>query len=168
MNQMENVFITLKPTNMKRFISIPFIFAIFLTISCKKDTIKSNRQTCDSCDSTSKLTLGTLFIHDSNWVKQPDGTFKSDITALILQAGGTVKQLYTMEILSDNILYQIYPNYHVKLMGGTFFGSVVKYYDNEICTVTYRFSDQNKYFGELPNGGLLPFRSIVIRVLITK
>jgi len=153
---------------MKYFISIPIIFMFFLIVSCKKDTVRSRPPSCDTCDQKPTLTLGTLFITDSNWVKQPDGSFKSDITGLILQAGGTVKQLYTMEILSDNILYQIYPNYHVKLMGGTFYGSVVNHYDNEICTVTYSFSDQNKYFGELPNGGLLPFHSIVIRVLIAK
>jgi hypothetical protein len=168
MNRLENVFITLKPADMKHFISIPIILIFFLTVSCKKDSIKSGLPSCDTCDQKSTLILGTLFITDSNWVKQPDGTFKSDITGLILQAGGTVKQLYTMEILNDNILYQIYPNYQVKLLGGTFYGSVVNRYDNEICTVTYRISDQNKYFGELPNGGLLPFQFIVIRVLIAK
>jgi hypothetical protein len=169
MNQMEIVFITLKPTNMKRYFSIPIVLLMLLTVSCKKDTIKSNRQPCDTCNPTPIVTTqGPLFIHDSNWVKQPDGTFKSDITGLILQAGGTVNKLYSLEILDEGNLYQIYPNSHVQLLGGIFSGSVVKYYDNEICTVTYIFSAQNRYFGELANGGLLPFRSIVFRVLITK
>jgi hypothetical protein len=149
---------------MKQFISIPLIFAIFLTVSCRKDTIRHDR--CETCEPTPPLTLATLYINDSNWVMQPDGTFTSDITALILQAGGTVQQLYTMEILSENAFYQIYPNYHVQLMGGTFYGSVRKYYDNEICTIS--FGDRIKYSGELPYGGLLPFRSILIRVLVTK
>jgi hypothetical protein len=156
---------------MKPYILIPIFSLVLLTVSCKKDTITTNAQPCTNCNQTTVVSnLGPIFINDSNWVKQNDGTFKSDITALILKAGGEVEKLYSLEILDDDNLYQIYPNSHAELLGGSFYGSVVKYYDNEICTITYKYFDPNNYSGELPNGGLLPFRfrSLVIRVLMTK
>ncbi len=155
---------------MKPFFSTLIVFLILIAVSCKKDTIQVSQPPCNTCSSASQdsLTLGPLFLQDSNWVRQADGTYKSDVTALILQGGGSISQLYSMEILSEGNLFQIYPNFHVKLFGGEFYGSVNKYYDNEICTVTYSYSDQNKYFGESPNGGQLPFHSIVIRALLVK
>jgi hypothetical protein len=156
---------------MKQSFSFLLIFIFFFAISCKKDTLKANRQPCNSCDSASSagdLTLGVISISDSNWTRQTDGTFKSDITASILKAGGTVNRVYSMEIVSGGTPYQIYPNYQAKLMGGIFSGSINSYYSNDICTITYTYSDQNRYFGQLPNGGQLPFRSIEVRILIAE
>jgi hypothetical protein len=156
---------------MKLFISIPIFSLFLLTVSCRKDAITTSVQPCTNCSPTPVVAIsGPIFINDSNWVKQSDGTFKSDITALILKAGGEVEKLYSLEILDEGNLYQIYPNAHAEFLGGSFYGSVVKYYDNEICTITYKYFDPNNYSGELPNGGLLPFRfrSLAIRVLMTK
>jgi hypothetical protein len=156
---------------MKPSFSFLIIFIFFFAISCKKDNAKTTQQPCNTCDSTSSggdLTLGVLSIEDSNWTRQEDGTFKSDITASILQAGGTVKQVYSIEIVSAGILYQIYPSHQVNLMGGIFSSSINSYYNNEICTITYHYSDQNRYFGQLPNGGQLPFRTIELRILISE
>lgn len=149
---------------MKPLFYIPVITLFLITTSCKKDTITTERPHCDTCH----LTLTTLFVKDSIWQRQPDGTFTSDITSLIIQGGGTVSEVYSLEILSEGTLYQIYPNYQVHLFGGTLYGVVKTNYDNETCKIIYYNSNQDNYSGELPGGGILNLYSMELRIMLAK
>src|ERR1700682_5549196 len=144
-------------------------FILLISPSCKKDSISYSRPICDTCAATpsQQLFLTTLYITDSNWVAQSvRGAYESDITSDLHKADASPGSIYSIEIVGENGLQQIYPNYHVKYMGGTIFGSVYSWYDNEVCMISFGFSDEDRHYGELPFGGALPFHSVKLKILL--
>jgi hypothetical protein len=157
---------------MKHIQLISCIFIFLISTSCKKegpDFVQNDCSTCGSKDSTASHETSTaIYINDSNWVRQGQNIFKSDLTPLLQQAGTTVSQVYSLQIVNQSSLLQFFPCCQVNYMGGSISGSVYSSGDNETCTLTFSFSDQNTYYGQTPNGGSLPFSSVLVKVGIWK
>ena len=144
---------------------------ILISISCKKDSVKEDYSACPNCkvtDSPSVLSLETIDINDSNWVRQGQYVFKSDLTQLINEAGASVSQLYALQVMDENIGFQIFPCCQVGFKGGELSASVYSTGNEKTCTLTFNYPDQDMYFGEFRNSGGLPFQSTEIKVWLWK
>ena len=144
---------------------------ILISISCEKDLAKENHSVCPNCkviDSPNSLSLKTIYINDSNWTRQGQYVFKSDLTQLINEAGASVSEVYSLQLIDENSLFQIYPCCQVSFKGGQLSGSVYSTGDEKTCTLTFSYSDQDMHFGEFRNSGGLPFVSTEIKVWLWK
>src|SRR5450432_2238092 len=161
----------LKPTTMKHLYFINYAIIALISISCKKDSVNAVQSACLNCktvDSLSASSWKTIYINDSNWVRQGQMVFKSDLTKLLQDAGTTVSEVYSMQIVNESILLQFFPCCQVKFMDGELSGSVYSTGDEETCTLTFSYSGQDMHYGELPNSGALPFQSVEIKVWLWK
>jgi hypothetical protein len=141
---------------------------ILISISCKKDLVKEDHSVCQNCkviDSPTTLSLKTIYINDSNWNRQGQRVFKSDLTGLLNEAGATVSEVYSLQLVNENILFQIFPCCQVSFKGGELSGSVYSTGNEETCTLTFSYSDQDAHAGEF---GGLPFQSILVKVWLWK
>jgi hypothetical protein len=144
---------------------------ILISTSCKKDSIKDDHAVCANCkvtDSPTVLSIQTFNISDSNWARQGQYVFKSDLTQLINAAGASVNELYALELIDGNSGFQIYPCCQTGFKGGNISASVYSTGNEKTCTLTFNFPDQDMYFGEFRNSGGLPFQSIEIKVWVWK
>ena len=85
---------------------------ILISMSCKKDLLKEDLSICPNCkviDSPTASSLTTININDSNWVRQGQFVFKSDLTQLIKEAGASVSEVYSLQLVDENDLFQIFP-----------------------------------------------------------
>jgi hypothetical protein len=159
--------ITLKPTTMKHLksicISISCIFIILLTISCRKDSFNADTPPCTTCDT---LTISTLLINDSDWVRQNDWSYTSDLTWIIIQSGADISQVYEIYIANDNVLQEIFPEVSTNYMDGTLYGSVDLTKNYPTCKITFASSEEHE--GEVHPLTTLPFKSVNIEVVLAK
>jgi hypothetical protein len=135
---------------------------MLISISCKKNTLNSFP------DTPSVSHLETIYINDSNWVRQGQYVFKSDLTQLINEAGASVSEVYSLQLIDENSLFQIFPCCQVSFKGGELSGSVYSTGNEETCTLTFNYPDQDMHFGEFRNSGGLPFQSTKIKVWLWK
>ena len=144
---------------------------ILISISCKKDSVKQDYSDCANCkaiDSPTALSIQSFNINDSNWARQGQYVFKSDLTQLINAAGASVSELYALEIIDGNSGFQIYPCCQADFKGGELSASVYSTGNEKTCTLTFNFPDQDMYFGEFRNSGGLPFQSTEIKAWFWK
>lgn len=152
-----------------RFFSISCVFIILLSTSCKKDSLISDPPACDTyITRPAVVTLDTLFINDSSWVRQSEGVYQSDISAILNKFGKSPGKVYSMYLVSGEDLIEILPDIQSSFMKGTIYGSVYLSDDGEVCTITFAYLDQHEYYGEMPLGGSLPFSSIEIEILLSR
>ena len=154
---------------MKRLFFFGFTMIILISISCKKDSVNDVTHVCNPCitDSPAVPHLKTVNIIDSNWVGQGQYVFKSDLTQLINEAGGSVSEVYALQLVNAGMEFQFFPCCPVSFHGGELSGSVYSTGDEKTCTLTFIYTDQNEHSGERPNPGI-PFQSIVIKVWLWK
>ena len=144
---------------------------ILISISCKKDLVKENHSVCPNCkvtDSPAVLSLKTIDINDSNWVRQGQYVFNSDLTSLINKAAGSVSELYALEIIDGNSGFQIFPCCDAAFKGGELSATVNSTGNEKTCILTFNYPDQDMHFGEFRNSGGLPFQSTEIKVWLWK
>jgi hypothetical protein len=156
---------------MKHIYSISCAIFILISISCKKDSVNKDQSACLNCkavDSPSNTSSKSIYIIDSNWVRQGQLIFKSDLTQLIHDAGATVSEVYSMQIVNESTLFQFFPCCQVSFMGGELSGSVYSTGEEETCTLTFSYYNQDMHNGEFPNSGILPFQSVLIKVWLWK
>ncbi|HEY2349075.1 MAG TPA: hypothetical protein VGH64_08675 [Puia sp.] len=143
-----------------------FFFAcaatMLISISCKKDSPAPDNY--PKPDSSSVSAVKFIYITDSNWNREGQRVFKSDLTAEINAAGASVNEVYSMQFVSEGSLFQFFPCCQQNFMGGHLSGAVYTTADKETCTLTFYYSDQDAHSGELPNPWVVPFQSIVIKV----
>jgi hypothetical protein len=161
--------ITLKPTTMKRLnsicISMSCLFIILLSISCKKDSFNADPPPCTTCDT---LTISTMLINDSNWVRQDNWSYTSDLTWIIIQSGAAISQVHEIYISSNNnTLQEIFPGVSANYMDGTIYGSVDLTKDYPTCKLTFASSNE-EHEGEVHPISSLPFKSVEIEVILAK
>jgi hypothetical protein len=149
---------------MKHIKSISILISCFLIFllssSCKKDSLNSAPPLCDTCNT---IVLNSIFLNVSNWIQQDDGSYSSDITTELKQAGISVSKIYAIDIAEGNSILQIYPETRGDYLGLSVNITVNPSKDEGTCILTFRFSSE-EYFGEVRPGGLLPFSSIEIEV----
>jgi hypothetical protein len=161
----------LKLTTMKHLFLFGCAIIILISMSCKKDSIKEDHADCANCkvtDSPTALSIQSFTIHDSNWARQGQYVFNSDLTRLIKAAGASVNELYALEVIDGNSGFQIYPCCPAPFKDGELSASVYSVSNEKTCTLTFHFPDQDMYFGEFRNSGGLPFQSIEIKVWFWK
>jgi hypothetical protein len=152
-----------------RFFSISCVFIILLSTSCKKDSLITGPPACDTCITRPAIvTLDTLFINDSSWVRQSKGVYQSDISTILNKFGKSPGKVYSMYLVSGEDLIEILPDIQASFMNGTIYGSVYLSDGNEACTITFAYLDKHEYYGEMPLGGSLPFSSIEIEILLSQ
>ncbi len=145
-------------------ISISCLFIILLSISCRKDSFNADPPPCTTCDT---LTISTLLINDSNWVRQDNESYTSDITWIIKQSGAAISQVYGMYISNDDRLQEVFPGVSANYMGGTIYGSVNLTKDYPTCKLTFGPSNEGPE-GEVHPITSLPFKSVEIEVILAK
>jgi len=149
---------------MKHIKSISILISCFLIFllssSCKKDSLNSAPPLCDTCNT---IVLNSIFLNVSNWIQQDDGSYSSDITTELKQAGISASKIYAIDIAEGNSILQIYPETRGDYLGLSVNITVNPSKDEGTCILTFRFSSE-EYFGEVRPGGLLPFSSIEIEV----
>ena len=118
-----------------------------------------------ACDSCNTIKLNAIFLNDSNWVKQENYTYTSDITMDIIHAGNSVDRVYAMYIANGTPYPKIFPEISGDYMGGSIRGSVNLSKDKGTCVLTFEFSNE-EHFGEMRHGSLLPFSSVEIEVMV--
>jgi hypothetical protein len=150
---------------MKHLFFFACAITLLISISCKKDIATVNYP---KPDSPTVSPWKTLYITDSNWNREGQRVFKSDLTAIINDAGASVNNVYSMEVENEGSLLQFFPCCQLSYMGGYLSASVYTTADKETCTLTFNYSDQDSHSGELPNLGRFPFQSIVIKVWLWK
>jgi hypothetical protein len=156
---------------MKHLFFLGCAIIILISISCKKDLLKGDHSGCPNCpviDSPTVLSPKTIYINDSNWTRQGQFVFKSDLTQLINKAGASVSEVYSLQVIDENDLFEIFPCCQVSFKGGELSGSVYSTGNVETCTLTFSYSDQDMHFGEFRNAGGLPFQSTEIKVWLWK
>jgi hypothetical protein len=141
-------------------ISISCLLIILLSSSCKKNSLNSAQSSCDTCNT---IVLNCTFLNVSNWIKQDDGSYSSDITMDLKQTGISVNKIYAMCIADGTPFPQIYPETNGDYMGGSISASLNPSKDEGTCILTYGFSSEEHY-GEIRPGSLLPFSSVEIEV----
>jgi hypothetical protein len=134
---------------------------ILISISCKKDSVNADNIHCNPCKTDSPVSLKVIYITDSNWDQQGQRVYKSDLTQLITDAGATVSEVYSLELVNEDVLFQFFPCCQINFKGGQLSGAIYSTGDEKTCTLTFGYADQNVHAGEF---GGLPFRSIVIKV----
>lgn len=152
---------------MKHLFFFGCAIVILISISCKKDLVKDDHSVCPDCkvtDSPTVLSLKTIHINDSNWVRQGQYLFQSDLTPLINEAGGSASRLYALELMDGNSGFQIYPCCQAAFKGGELSASVYSTGNEKTCIVSFSYPDQDMHFGEFRNSGGLPFHSTEIMV----
>jgi hypothetical protein len=145
-------------------ISISCFFIILLSSACKKDSLNAGPPPCNNCN---KVILSSLLINDSNWVRQDDGNYASDLTKIIEHAGASVSQVYAMDIAGEYPVLEIFPEINGDYMRGTLSGSVNLSKNEGTCTITFEFSKE-EHEGEVHPAGSLPFKSVEIEVFLVK
>lgn len=153
---------------MKHLFFIGCTMIILMFSSCKKDFLKKDLSVCPNCkviDSPTALSSKTIYINDSNWVRQGQRVFKSDLTQLINDAGETVSEVYAIQLINETVSYDFFPCCQINYKGGELSGSVYSTGNEKICTLTFSFSDQDGHSGEF---GGLPFQSTLVRVWLWK
>lgn len=93
---------------------------------------------------------------------------ESDLTQLINEADASVSEVYALQFVNEGMLFEFFPCCQVSCYGGELSGAVYSTGDNKTCTLTFTYSDQDAYSGELPNPSFAPFQSIVIKVWLWK
>ena len=159
--------ITLKPTTMKHLNSICISISCILIMSlpsCKKDSVAASTPPCATCDT---LTLTTLLMEDSSWVRQDNGNYTSDITWIIERSGASVSQVYAIDITSGNIAQSVFPIVSAGYMDGAIYGSVDLTKDHADCTLTFAPSNE-EHEGEIRPNASLPFKSVEIELFFVK
>jgi hypothetical protein len=139
-------------------------FIILLSTSCKKDSVVTSTPPCTTCDT---LSVSTLLINDSDWVRQNNYSYTSDLTWIIKQSGAAISQVYGMYISNDNILQEIFPGVSTNYMDGIIYGSVDLTKDYPTCKLTFTYSNE-EHEGEVHPITSLPFKSVEIEVLLAK
>ena len=153
---------------MKHLFFIGCAITILISISCKKDLVKEDYSVCPNCkviDSPTVLSTRYIYIIDSNWARQGQLVFKSDLTQLINDAGETVRNVYALQLVNETIVFEIFPCCQINYKGGELSGAVYSTGNEQTCTLTFRYSDQDEYGGEF---GGLPFQSILVKVWLQK
>ncbi len=143
-------------------ILISCIFIILLSISCRKDSFIVSPPPCAKCDT---LTISTMSINDSNWIRQDDGSYTSDITWIIERSGASVSQVYGINISNESIPLEVFPKVSANYMNGTLYGSVDPSKNHGTCILTFEFSTE-EHEGEVHPATSLPFKSVEIEVLL--
>lgn len=153
---------------MKQLFFIGCALIILISISCKKDIVKEDHSVCPNCkviDSPTALSLKSIYITDSNWARQGQRVFKSDLTQLINDAGETVSDVYALQLVNETVLFEIFPCCQINYKGGELSGAVYSTGNEQTCTLTFSYSDQDEHGGEY---GGLPFQSILVKVWLSK
>jgi hypothetical protein len=143
-------------------ISIGCFLIILLSASCNKDSLNAGPSTCINCN---KVILSSLLINDSNWVRQDDGNYTSDLTMIIEHAGASVSQVYAMDVAGEDPVLKIFPEINGDYMRGILSGSVNLSKNKSTCVITYEFSKE-EHEGEVHPAGPLPFKSVEIEVFL--
>ncbi len=142
---------------------------ILMFIACKKDSVNNVTHICNPCiTDTPSLHWKSIYITDSNWVGQGQHVLKSDLTQLIKEAGGTVDEVYALQLVNEGMEFQFYPCCPVNIHGGELSGSVYATGNETTCTLTFSDTDQGTYHGESPNHGITLFQPIIVKVLLWK
>ena len=152
---------------MKHLYFFAYSMILLISISCKKDVTNSFKYQCNSCtaDTPSVSHSKIFYITDSNWVRQGQQVYKSDLTQLINDAGGTVSELYALQLINETELFQFFPCCQIYYKGGELSGAVYSTGNEKICTLTFTYSDQDAHAGEFAG---LPFQSILVKVWLWK
>ena len=145
-------------------ISISCLFIILLSISCRKDSFTAGPPPCTTCDT---LSISTLLIKDSDWVRQNNWSYTSDLTWIIIQSGAAISQVYEIYISNNNVLQEIFPGVSTNYMDGTLYGSVDLTKNYPTCKLTFA-STYEENEGEVRPITSLPFKSVEIEVILAK
>ena len=151
---------------MKHLFFFACVMTLLISISCKKDYVGTT--TYPKPDSPAAEAWKTIYVTDSNWSREGQREFKSDLTAFINNAGAAVGDVYSMELVNEGSLFQFFPCCQLSCLGGRLSASVYATADKEICTLTFNYTDLDAHSGELPNPRMVPFQSIVIKVWLWK
>jgi hypothetical protein len=92
----------------------------------------------------------------------------SDLSQLFKEAGATVSEVYALQLVNEGIVSQFFPCCTLTFHGGELSGAVYTTGIEKKCTLTFTYRDQGLYSGEHSNSGLVPFQSIVVKVLLWK
>ncbi len=145
-------------------ISISCLFIILLSISCKKDSFIADPPSCTTCNTP---TISTMLINDSDWVRQDNWSYTSDLTWIIIGSGAAISQVSGIYITNNNILQEIFPGVPTNYMGGAINGSVDLTKNYPTCKLTFASSDEG-HEGEVHPITSLPFKSVEIEVVLAK
>jgi hypothetical protein len=137
-----------------------------ISVSCKKDYVGTANY--PKPDSPSVSAWKIIYVTDSNWSKEGQHVFKSDLTAIINDAGTSVNEVYSMQLVNEGSLFQFFPCCQLSYMGGHLSASVYSTADKEICTLTFNYYESDAHSGELPNPAIVPFQSILVKVWLWK
>ena len=141
-------------------ISISFFLIFLLSSSCKKDSLNTATSSCGTCDT---IVLNCIFLNVGNWIKQDDGSYSSDITTNLKQAGVSVSKVYAMDISDGTSFKEIYPENSGNYSGVSVAITYNLSKDEGTCILNYGFTSE-EHHGEIPPGSLLSFSSVEIEV----
>jgi hypothetical protein len=108
-----------------------------------------------------------MLINDSDWVRQDNWSYTSDLTWIIIGSGAAISQVSGIYITNDNILQEIFPGVSTNYMGGTIYGSVDLTKNYPTCKLTFGPSNEGQE-GEVHPITSLPFKSVEIEVIFAK
>jgi hypothetical protein len=152
---------------MKHLFFTGCIMIILIFISCRKDSVNNVTHLCSNCqvDTPSAQHWSAIYITDSNWARQGQQVYKSDLTQLLNEAGATVSEVYTLQLVDDAVLFNLFPCCQINYRSGEISASVYGTGNEETCTLTFTYSDQDTHAGEFAG---LPFQSILVKVWLWK
>ena len=152
---------------MKHVYFLACAMIMLISVSCKKDAVNSFKDQCNPCtaDTPSALHSKTVYITDSNWVRQGQQVYKSDLTQLINESGATVNEVYALQLIDETASFEFYPCCQINYKGGELSAAVYLTGSEKICTATFSYSDQDAHAGEFAG---LPFQSILVKVWLWK
>ena len=151
---------------MKHLYSFVCAMSMLISISCKKDSVSAANY--PKPDSSSVSTWKTVYVTDSNWITEGEGVFKSDLTAIINDAGASVNEVYAMALVNEGSSFQFFPCCQVSYMGGHLSASIYSTADKETCTLSFNYYASDAHNGELPNPWKVPFQSVTVKVWLWK
>jgi hypothetical protein len=155
---------------MKHLFFIGCAMTILISISCKKDSVDAAKNYCSHCgiDTPAAAHWQAIYITDSNWTRQGQHVFKSDLTELIIRAGASVSEVYALQLQNEGAVFEFFPCCQVSVHGGELSGSIDTTGNEETCTLTFSYSEHDAYSGQIPDPGMAPFQSIVVKVWLWK
>jgi len=153
-----------------RIVLISSMMICLFSSSCKKDIAGATGCVqCDTITSGDKNSYSLTFnLNEDAWVKQNDGSYTCDLTKKIIMSDAFVSQVYEMAVMNEGVYMQIFPGHIIDLYGGALTCTVSGPNHLETCALTFSYLNGDRFYGEVPNGGKLPFSSIAVRVYLLK
>ncbi|HMH33976.1 MAG TPA: hypothetical protein VK543_13145 [Puia sp.] len=138
-------------------------FIMTIAFSCKKDSMEPTvPPACNPCNTIKPATF-TVHIIDSSWEKQSSGNFTSNFSELLKTVSISEAQIYSIIIVRETNEQRIFLNGAMNYAGG----ALGLNDHNHFYQFTYSMEIPS-YFGETPQNVPLPFKSIDVKLAVTK